>query len=298
MKTGARYTPFSKVAQGRARFDVWDSPLSETGVLGFDYGYSLDHPDGLVIWEAQFGDFANGAQVIIDQFLTSSEDKWNRLSGIVLLLPHGFEGQGPEHSSARIERFLQLCAEDNMVVCNLTTPAQIFHALRRQVLRAWRKPMIVMTPKSHLRSKEAVSTMEELANGSFQRVIGDDTVTPSAARKVLVCSGKVYWDLVRARAERKINDVAIVRIEQLYPLSKSDLTRALAPYRDGTPLVWVQEDPWNMGGWYFIGARLSELLGHRLPLSCVAREESASPATGSESAHKVEQAEILDRAFA
>ncbi len=298
VKTGARYTPFSKVAQGRARFDVWDSPLSETGVLGFDYGYSLDHPDGLVIWEAQFGDFANGAQVIIDQFLTSSEDKWNRLSGIVLLLPHGFEGQGPEHSSARIERFLQLCAEDNMVVCNLTTPAQIFHALRRQVLRAWRKPMIVMTPKSHLRSKEAVSTMEELANGSFQRVIGDDTVTPSAARKVLVCSGKVYWDLVRARAERKINDVAIVRIEQLYPLSKSDLTRALAPYRDGTPLVWVQEDPWNMGGWYFIGARLSELLGHRLPLSCVAREESASPATGSESAHKVEQAEILDRAFA
>ncbi len=199
VKNGARYTPFSKIAKGRARFEVWDSPLSETGVLGFDYGYSLDHPDGLVIWEAQFGDFANGAQVIIDQFISSSEDKWNRLSGLVLLLPHGFEGQGPEHSSARVERFLQLCAEDNMVVCNLTTPAQVFHALRRQVLRAWRKPMIVMTPKSHLRSKEAISSMDDLSGGSFQRVIADSTVDPASARKVIACSGKVYWDLARAR---------------------------------------------------------------------------------------------------
>ncbi len=298
VKNGARYTPFSKVATGRGRYEVWDSPLSETGVLGFDYGYSLDHPDGLVIWEAQFGDFANGAQVIIDQFLVSSEDKWNRLSGIVLLLPHGFEGQGPEHSSARVERFLQLCAEDNIVVCNLTTPAQIFHALRRHVLRPLRKPMIVMTPKSHLRSKESVSTMEELATGHFQRVIPDGSVDPATARKVIACSGKVYWDLVKARADRKITDVAIVRIEQLYPLSKAQLQETFAPYRDGTPLVWVQEDPWNMGGWYFIAARFPELLGHRLPLSCVSRDESASPATGSESSHKVEQAELLEKAFA
>ncbi len=298
VKTGARYTPFSRVAKGRARYEVWDSPLSEMGVLGFDYGYSLDHPDGLVIWEAQFGDFANGAQVIIDQFLSSSEDKWNRLSGLVLLLPHGFEGQGPEHSSARLERFLQLCAEDNMTVCNLTTPAQIFHALRRQVLRPWRKPLIVMTPKSHLRSKEAVSTMADLAGGGFQRVIPDATVDPAKARKVVLCSGKVYWDLARARAERNVTDVALVRLEQLYPLSKPLLQQTFAPYRDGTPLVWAQEDPWNMGGWYFIASRLPELLGHRLPLSCVSREESASPATGSESSHKLEQTELLEKALA
>ncbi|MFO0609938.1 MAG: 2-oxoglutarate dehydrogenase E1 component [Polyangiales bacterium] len=298
VKTGARYTPFSAVAKPPARFEVWDSPLSETGVLGFDYGYSLDSPEALVIWEAQFGDFANGAQVIIDQFLSSSEDKWERLSGLVLLLPHGFEGQGPEHSSARVERFLQLCAEDNMTVCNLTTPAQIFHALRRQVRRPLRKPLVIMTPKSHLRSKEAVSPLDELATGSFQRVIPDATVDPAKARKVILCSGKVYWDLANARAARNVTDVAVVRLEQLYPLSKPVLDAALAPYRAGTPVTWVQEDPWNMGAWYFLAARLPELLGGRHPLSCVARDESASPATGSEKSHGLEQAELLDKAFA
>ncbi len=295
--TGQRYTPFAGIAQGAARFDVFDSPLSETGVLGFDYGYSLDYPDGLVIWEAQFGDFANGAQVIIDQFLSSGEDKWNRLSGLTLLLPHGFEGQGPEHSSGRVERFLQLCAEDNMLVCNLTTPAQIFHALRRQVLRPSRKPLVIMAPKSFLRAKEAVSPLEDLAEGRFQRIIPDATVDPKAARKVLLCSGKVYWDLAAARAQRGVTDVAIVRLEQLYPLSASELQSVLAPYGDGTPLVWVQEDPWNMGGWYFIAARLPALLGSRLPLSCVARDESASPATGSPGSHKLEQARLLDEAL-
>ena len=298
VKTAARFTPFSRLGDGRARFEVWDSPLSETGVLGFDYGYSLDRPDGLVIWEGQFGDFANGAQVIIDQFVSSSEDKWNRLSGITLLLPHGFEGQGPEHSSARVERFLQLCAEDNMVVANPTTPAQIFHLLRRQVVRPIRKPLVVMTPKSHLRSKEAVSSLDELANGSFQRIIPDTAVDPATARKVILCAGKVYWDLLRARTEKGITDVALVRIEQLYPLSKEELTRTLAPYRDGTPLVWAQEDPWNMGAWYFMSARLPVLVGSRLPLSCVARDESASPATGSEASHKIEQNELVERALA
>jgi 2-oxoglutarate dehydrogenase E1 component len=292
---GRRYAPLSATATGKARFEVYDSPLSETGVLGFDYGYSLDYPDGLVIWEAQFGDFANGAQVIIDQFLSSGEDKWNRLSGLTLLLPHGFEGQGPEHSSGRVERFLQLCAEDNLFVCNLTTPAQVFHALRRQVLRPIRKPLIVMTPKSNLRVKASV--LDDLTGGSFQRVIPDDAVDPTAVRKVLLCSGKVYWDLHAARAEQKATDVAIVRLEQLYPLSQAELTAALAPYADGTPLVWVQEDPWNMGGWYFVSARVPDLIGSRLPLSCVARDESASPATGSANSHKLEQAALLAEAL-
>ena len=298
--TGARYTPFDAVAQGKGRYEVWDSPLSETGVLGFDYGYSLDFPDGLIMWEAQFGDFVNGAQVIIDQFISSSEDKWNRLSGITLLLPHGFEGQGPEHSSARIERFLQLCAEDNMVVCNLTSASQIFHALRRQVLRPARKPLIIMTPKSLLRAKEAYSPLEEFTEGRFHRVIREPAaeIVPEKVRKVLLCSGKVYWDLVNKRAEKKITDVAILRLEQLYPLPQARILEALAPYRDGTPLVWVQEDPWNMGGWYFIEARLPTVLKGRLPLTCVARDESASPATGSESSHKEEQKHLLERALA
>ena len=298
IETGRSYSPFSALGVAPACFDVWDSPLSESGVLGFDYGYSLDYPDGLVIWEAQFGDFANGAQVIIDQFISSGEDKWSRLSGVVLLLPHGFEGQGPEHSTARLERFLQLCAEDNLVVCNPTTPAQVFHLLRRQVLRSWRKPLVVMTPKSHLRSKDAVSPLEDLGEGTaFQRVIPDAAVDPQRARKVLLCSGKIYYDLVAERAKRGADDVAVVRLEQLYPLSQSELTGVLAPYRDGTPLVWVQEDPWNMGGWYFLAARLPGLVGARLPLSCAARDESASPATGSAASHKLEHTRLMEAAF-
>jgi 2-oxoglutarate dehydrogenase E1 component len=299
IQTGKLYTPLAYISKDQARFEVWDSPLSEAGVLGFEYGYSLDYPDGLVIWEAQFGDFANGAQVLIDQFLSSSEDKWYRLSGLVLLLPHGFEGQGPEHSSARLERFLTLCAEDNMQVCNLTTPAQCFHALRRQVVRRYRKPLVIMSPKSLLRSPAAVSSLDELATGSFQRIIPDvANLDPKKVKRVLLCSGKVYYDLAHARTDRKREDVAIVRVEQLYPLRKGELESVLAPYKEKTQVVWVQEEPWNMGAWYYMQARLPELIGKRFPLSCVSRHESASPATGSLSTHKIEQQLVVDQAFA
>ena len=294
--TGIAYKPLCHLGPKQGTFDVLDSPLSEAGVLGFKYGYSLDRPDGLVIWEAQFGDFANGAQVIVDQFLTSAEDKWLRLSGLVLLLPHGYEGQGPEHSSARIERFLQLAAEDNIQVCNLTTPAQFFHALRRQVHRPWRKPLVVMTPKSLLRAKEAASLPEELTTGGFHRVLADTTVDPAKVTRVLLCSGKVYYDLARARTEHKRDDVAIVRLEQLYPLNDA-VTKALAPYKDGTKLVWVQEEPRNMGAWYFLNARLRDTIGDRLPLSVACRAESASPATGSKASHYLEQKMLLEAAF-
>jgi 2-oxoglutarate dehydrogenase E1 component len=299
-ETGEPYTPLAHLGgPGQlsvGRFEVYDSPLSENGVLGFEYGYSLDRPDKLVIWEAQFGDFANAAQVIIDQFISSAEDKWARLSGLVLLLPHGFEGQGPEHSSARIERFLQLAAEDNMQICNLTTPAQIFHVLRRQVKRLWRKPLVVFTPKWLLRAPEAVSTLDEIATGSFQRVIPDSGAEPDKVTKVLLCSGKVYYDLAAERLKRKRDDVAVVRLEQYYPLSDA-LGKALAPYREGTPIVWVQEEPRNMGGWYFVNARRAEMFGARHPLSLACRPESASPATGSKAAHDLEQKMLLEEAF-
>ena len=292
--TGKPHMPLA--ALGKGKIEIWDSPLSEAGVLGFEYGYSLDYPDALVLWEAQFGDFANGAQVIVDQFIVSGEDKWKRLSGIVLLLPHGYEGQGPEHSSARIERFLSLSAQDNIQVMNLTTPAQLFHALRRQVVRSWRKPMVVFTPKSLLRHPEAVSTVDDLANGRFQHVIGDPEIEPRAATKVLLCSGKVYYDLLHSRRERRRQDVAIIRLEQMYPLNEA-LKEALAPYPDGTPLVWVQEEPRNAGAWYFLHANLLAHIGARLPLSVAARPAAASPATGSQASHKLEQQRLLDEAF-
>jgi 2-oxoglutarate dehydrogenase E1 component len=306
--TGKSYTPLAHLGDDASvtpnaaahnqvgRFEIYDSPLSEAGVLGFEYGYSLDRPDKLVVWEAQFGDFANAAQVIIDQFIVSAEDKWGRLSGLVLLLPHGFEGQGPEHSSARIERFLQLAAEDNIQVCNLTTPAQFFHVLRRQVKRVWRKPLVVFTPKWLLRFAEAASTLDELATGSFHRVLSDDTVSPAKVKRILLCSGKVFYDLASERRKRKRDDVAIVRLEQLYPLSDA-LTTALAPYAAGTPVLWVQEEPRNMGAWYFLNARKAEVFDGRHPLSLVSREESASPATGSTAAHALEQAMLLAQAF-
>jgi 2-oxoglutarate dehydrogenase E1 component len=297
-QTGQRHSPLQHLSLTQGRFEVWDSPLSETGVLGFDYGYSLDYPDALVIWEAQFGDFANGAQVIIDQFISSAEDKWRRLSGIVLLLPHGYEGQGPEHSYARLDRFLALCAEDNIQVVNPTTPAQIFHVLRRQVHRSWRKPLIVMTPKSLLRAPAATSTIGEFADGAFQRVIPDSGgADPAKVTKVLLCSGKLYYDLADARKKRGRDDVAIVRLEQLYPLDAS-LDRALAPFRDGIELKWVQEEPLNMGAWFFVNAHLGDAFRKRFQFSCATREESASPATGSKASHDVEQARLIERAFA
>jgi 2-oxoglutarate dehydrogenase E1 component len=294
-QTGARYTPLANL--GKGRFEVYDSPLSEAGVLGFEYGYSLDSPDALVIWEAQFGDFANGAQVIIDQFISSAEDKWSRLSGLVLLLPHGYEGQGPEHSSARVERFLQIAASDNMQVCNLTTPAQLFHALRRQVLRPWRKPLVIFSPKSLLRHKEAVSTVEDLAKGRFQRVIPDTQTDPAKVKKILLCTGKVYYDLLDARRKAGRDDIALVRLEQLYPINEQ-LAQVLSVYKDGTPLVWVQEEPRNAGAWYFMNANLASYIGTRLPLSVVSRPAAASPATGSKASHDLEQKLLIEEALA
>jgi len=292
-RDGRACSPLWSIGADKAAIEVRNSPLSEFGVLGFDYGYSLDHPDTLVLWEAQFGDFANGAQVIFDQFLSSAEDKWNRLSGLVVLLPHGFEGQGPEHSSARFERMLTMSAEDNWQVVNLSTPAQYFHALRRQVVRAWRKPLVVMTPKSLLRHPEAVSSYEAF-DGSFQKVLGDTTVEPAKVRRVLLCTGKVYYDLARRRAEAGHADTAIVRLEQLYPFPEAELQAELKRYPRAESLVWVQEEPWNMGPWFFVKAR--EPLG-KLPISCVSRAESASPATGHPKAHELEQKKLLDEAF-
>ncbi len=297
-KTGRRYTRLGHLSPDQAHLEIYDSPLSEAGVLGFEWGYSLDSPDGLVMWEAQFGDFVNTAQVIIDQFITSSEDKWHRLSGLVLLLPHGFEGQGPEHSSARLERFLALCAEDNMQVVNLTTPAQLFHCIRRQVVRPWRKPLIVMTPKSLLRHPRAVSTLDELSSGEFRRLLPDSSeIDPAGVRRILLCSGKLYYDLLEARETRNIRDVAIIRWEQLYPYRADEIRSILAPYRDQTDLVWVQEEPWNMGAWFFLRARIPQILEGKFALRCISRPESASPATGSSAAHKLEQQRLIDEAM-
>ena len=286
------------LSEDQAPVEIYNSPLSEAGVLGFEYGYSLDCPDGLVMWEAQFGDFVNAAQVVIDQFIVSAEDKWNRLSGITLLLPHGFEGQGPEHSSARLERFLLLAAKDNIQVVQPTTPAQIFHCLRRQVLRVWRKPLVVMTPKSLLRHPGCVSSLDDLATGEFSRVIPDSsTADPREIRRVLLCSGKVAYELEKRRQELGRHDVALIRIEQLYPLPRRALDEALAGYAAGTPVVWVQEEPENMGAWRFLRIHLGDKLRDDLPFSGVCRQSAASPATGSKKSHDLEQNELLTAAF-
>jgi len=294
---GHRYTPLQHIAKGQGPVEIINSPLSEAGVLGFEYGYSLDCPNGLVMWEAQFGDFVNAAQVIIDQFIASAETKWKRLSGLVLLLPHGFEGMGPEHSSARLERFLALAAECNIQIMVPSTPAQIFHALRRQVLRPWRKPLVVMTPKSLLRHPHAVSSLEDCASGEFQKVIPDERPARPDVQGVLICSGKLYYELATEREELGRHDVAVVRMEQLYPLPFDRLRAALAPYPDGTPVYWVQEEPENMGAWRFLLARFGGELFDRLPFSGIYRRASPSPATGSASSHKMEQKELLMQAF-
>ncbi|AFV75216.1 2-oxoglutarate dehydrogenase, E1 component [Thermus oshimai JL-2] len=292
-ETGAPYLPLQHLEAGQAEVEIHNSPLSEAGVLGFEYGYSLDYPEGLILWEAQFGDFVNVAQVYIDQFLASAEAKWNRLSGLVLLLPHGLEGQGPEHSSARLERFLQLGAQDNLQVAYPTTPAQYFHLLRRQVKRPLRKPLIVMTPKGLLRHPEAVSPLEELASGRFQKVIGEKV---KGARKVLLTSGKVYYELLAKRRELGAEDVAILRLELLYPFPEEELKEALSPYPKKTPVVYVQEEPVNQGAWWYLQARFcGEIFGH--PFRVVARPESPSPAVGSSKVHKKEQEALLEEAF-
>jgi 2-oxoglutarate dehydrogenase E1 component len=294
----SEYIPLNNIAPmgpgGQSEFEVINSPLSEAGVLGFEFGFSLDFPDALVMWEAQFGDFANGAQVISDQFITSAEDKWNRLSGLVMLLPHGYEGQGPEHSSARLERYLQQCAEDNIQVCQPTTPAQRFHLLRRQVKRPWRKPLVVMTPKSLLRLPAATSTIDELTTGTFQRLVPDAQVEAAGVRRVLFCSGKVYYELAEERRKRNDATTAIVRIEQLYPYRGEYVLAALGAAKP-VDVAWVQDEPANRGAATFIIPRLEKSLGRAVRL--VSRVESASPATGSHKAHVMEQERILRAAF-
>ena len=302
-KTGGRYIPLNHLSPVQGNFEVIDSPLSESGVLGFDYGYSLDSPDALVIWEAQFGDFANGAQVIIDQFIVSSEDKWNRLSGLVMLLPHGFEGQGPEHSSARLERFLSLCAEDNIQVVNLTTPAQIFHCLRRQVVRPLRKPLVVMTPKSLLRHPKATSPLTHFTDRDFERVIPDprneELKTNNSVKRVLFCSGKVYYDLVEAseRFEGASESVLIHRVEQLYPLNtERDILPLLSGISTDAEVLWVQEEPLNQGAWPSLCLWWEGRLGDHA-IKVVSRPASASPATGSAASHRIEQEQLMCKAF-
>ena len=267
------------------------------GVLGFEYGYSTGYPDGLVIWEAQFGDFVNTAQVILDQFISSAEDKWRSLSGLVMMLPHGFEGMGPEHSSARLERFLSLGAEDNFQVCIPSTPAQIYHLLRRQVVRSWRKPLIIMTPKSLLRHPRAVSPLDDFARGRFQRIIPDAEGRVEGVERILMCSGKIYYELIAEREEQGREDVAIIRIEQLYPLQPSDLKAALDAYATDTPVYWVQEEPENMGAWRRMKGKFGERLLGRFPFTVACRPASASPATGSAHSHRNEQHLIMSTAF-
>ena len=288
--------PLQGVADGQAPVEICNSPLCEAGALGFEYGYSLDCPDGLVVWEAQFGDFVNAAQVILDQFIASGEDKWRRLSGLVLLLPHGFEGMGPEHSSARIERFLLLAAEDNIQIAQPTTPAQLFHLLRQQALRKWRKPLVILSPKSLLRHPQCVSPLDECAHGGFRRVL-PDPAPASGVKRVLLCNGKVFYDLAPYREEHNHNDTAIIRVEQLYPLPTEMLEQALKSYADNTPVFWVQEEPANMGAWRYLHERFGRKLFNRFPFDLVSRPESASPATGSANAHKLEQARLVARSF-
>jgi 2-oxoglutarate dehydrogenase E1 component len=297
------YVPLNNIREGQSRIEIFNSLLSEAGVLGFEYGYAIADPGVLVLWEAQFGDFANGAQVIIDQFLASGETKWLRMCGLTLLLPHGQEGQGPEHSSARLERYLQLCAEHNMTVCNLTTPANYFHALRRQLKRNFRKPLVLMTPKSLLRHKLAVSTLDEMTNGSsFKFVIPetDQLVAPEQVKRVVICSGKVYYDLLAERRERGIKDVALVRLEQFYPFPAKSLKSAIEAYSKAE-IVWCQEEPENNGGWTFVDRRIEAVLscldGVAKRPRYIGRKAAASPATGLAKTHATEQAALVDAAL-
>jgi 2-oxoglutarate dehydrogenase E1 component len=295
---GRRYEVFQHLSDEQAPIQVINSPLNESATMGYEYGYSLDYPEALVLWEAQYGDFVNAGQVIIDQFIVSAEDKWRRLNGVGLLLPHGFEGKGPEHSSARPERFLALAAEDNMQVVYPSTPAQYFHCLRRQVKRNWRKPLVVLTPKSLLRHPQVVSPLEDLASGRFRRILPDARREPTETTCVLMTCGKLYFDLIEAREKRNRQDVAILRVEQFYPLRDQLLTEALRSYPNGTPVRWVQDEPENMGAWPYWKNRFCNKLLNRYPFSAVARDASASPATGSPAAHHREQEQIFERAFA
>jgi 2-oxoglutarate dehydrogenase E1 component len=286
------YLPLNGFSDKQGKLEIYNSHLSEYGVLGFEYGYAMASPNALVVWEAQFGDFFNGAQIIIDQFLSSGEYKWRRMNGLVMLLPHGYEGQGPEHSSARLERFLQQCAENNMQVVNTTTPANQFHAIRRQLRRDFRKPLICFTPKKLLRYPTCVSTLKDFSTGGFQEVI-DDNVKAASVKRVVFCSGKIYYDLQEERDRLKTEEVAIVRLEQLYPLPVNQLKAVLKKYKNAESYYWVQEEPENMGAWSFVMRTFRDV-----HLEYVGRDEAASPATGFSKTHAREQDEIIKRTFA
>ena len=291
--TNEAYNSLDHLEGTDQKFEIYNSLLSEFGVMGFEFGYAMANPNALTIWEAQFGDFANGAQVMIDQFVSCSETKWQRMNGLVLLLPHGYEGQGPEHSNARPERYLQLCAEYNMVVANITTPANFFHALRRQLTWEFRKPLVVMSPKSLLRHPRAISDLADFTSGRFQEVIADEEVKPASARKVVLCSGKVYYDLIEKREKDKIKDVAVIRLEQLHPFPKNQINDLLAKYTKAEDFVWLQEEPENMGYWNYIQRIYPER-----SFKLISRKASASPATGFAKVHAEEQELIIEKAFA
>ena len=290
--TADKYIPLKHISKKQADFDLYNSPLNEYGVLGFEYGYSLSTPRGLTIWEAQFGDFHNVAQVIIDQYLSSAEEKWGVMNGLVLMLPHGYEGQGPEHSSARMERFLTLCGNDNMQILNITTPANLFHALRMQVKRDIRTPMVIFTPKSLLRHPLAISAKSELTNGKYQRVIDDNNNIPDKVTRLVFCTGKIYYDLLRKKNELDVKDIALVRIEQIYPLPKKEIEVIVNKYKQAVKIIWVQEEPINMGAWYFIKNELP-----KLPIEGICRNASGSPAVGLNELHLREQDEIIGKIF-
>jgi 2-oxoglutarate dehydrogenase E1 component len=292
------YIPLSNLQDGQADFVVIDSVLSEEAVLGFEYGYACAEPNELVVWEAQFGDFANGAQVVIDQFITSGEAKWGRMVGLTLFLPHGYEGQGPEHSSARLERYLQLCAEHNVQVCVPTTPAQIFHLLRRQMVRPFRKPLIVLTPKSLLRKREAVSSLKDLAKGGFQTVIGEiDALEPKEVTRIVACSGKVYYDLLVARRERRMDSIAIIRVEQLYPFPHKQFAAEMKRYPNAREVVWCQEEPQNQGAWYQTQHYLVENMRADQKLFFAGRPSAAAPAGGYLARHNQRQKAVVEQAL-
>jgi len=293
------YVPLQHIADNQAPFVVIDSILSEEAVLGFEYGYAGSDPNSLVIWEAQFGDFANGAQVVIDQFIASGEVKWGRANGLTLMLPHGYEGQGPEHSSARLERFMQLAADNNMQIVQPTTASQIFHVLRRQMVRMFRKPLVIMTPKSLLRHKDATSPLTEFTRGEFRTVISetDDTIQAAKVKRIVCCSGKVYYDLVKKRAEKKLDDVAIIRVEQLYPFPHKAFAAEVKKYANATELVWCQDEPQNQGAWFFVQHYIHENMVEGQKLGYAGRPASASPAVGYSHLHIEQQKSLLDQAF-
>jgi 2-oxoglutarate dehydrogenase E1 component len=289
--TNEPYCGLDNIEKGQQKFHIFNSLLSEFGVLGFEYGYAMSSPHALVLWEAQFGDFVNGAQVTIDQFISSAESKWQRMNGLVMLLPHGYEGQGPEHSSCRPERFLQLSAEYNMIVANPTTPANLFHLLRRQVTWPFRKPCIILSPKSLLRHPAVISPVKEFTDGVFNEVIDDNNVTAKDVKRVVLCTGKVYYDLLEVQQKKKIKDTAVVRLEQLHPFPEKQLNALVKKYKNAK-LVWVQEEPANMGYWSYIQRMMP-----KQDIEVISRKASASPATGYSKVHKAEQEKIVNHAF-